>query len=303
MPVTAKLAIFCGKGGVGKTTLSFAAGLKSAIAGHKVLIVSSHPLAELALALSLEGLAERFPAATSNLFVLHIDPQELINEFVKRHLPVAVIGQRVLHSSVFENLVEIAPGLKEFFFLWRLQELAERRATGSPFPVPAYDFLIWDAPASGHFLSMLRGARNFGSLLTGGLADAGARTNRFFTGSRNICLFPVTSLEEMAIVETLEVAQTMASDFAVPCSALLVNCASPMCTAREDDIAAIGEPAAVSPALRFAVQRGLIERQRLRELSAALPSPQVLIPRMTRSSNDLDLVARIGERMDLGRFL
>jgi anion-transporting ArsA/GET3 family ATPase len=300
--VSAKLAIFCGKGGVGKTTLSFAAGLKSAIAGHKVLIVSSHPLAELALALSLEGLAERFPAAASNLFVLYIDPQELINEFVKRHLPGAIIGQRVLHSSVFENLVEIAPGLKEFFFLWRLQELAERRATGSPFPVPAYDFLIWDAPASGHFLSMLRGARNFGGLLTGALAEAEARTNRFFTGSRNIRLFPVTSLEEMAIVETLEVAQTMASDFAVPCSALLVNCASPMCTAGEDDIKAIREPAAVSPALRFAVQRGLIERQRLRDLSAALPAPQVLIPRMTRCSSDLDLIARIGEQMDLARF-
>jgi arsenite-transporting ATPase len=298
----ARLAIFCGKGGVGKTTLSLAAGLKLAISGRKVLVVTSHPLGELALSVSLEGLAARFPAAASNLFVLHIDPQDLINDFVKRHFPVSLIRQRVLNSSVFESLVEIAPGLKEVFFLWRLQELAERRAVESSLPTPAYDCLIWDAPATGHFLSTLRGAKNFESFLTGPLAEAGARTHRFFASSRNICLFPVTSLEEMAIVETLEVAQSMAADFGVPCAALLVNCASPMCSAPEDDITALVEPSASSPALQFAVRRGLMERQRLKDLASALPSPQVLIPRVTHSSNDLDLIARIGERMDLPRL-
>src|SRR6266481_5544635 len=114
VPDSARLIIFCGKGGVGKTTLSLAAGLKHAMNGRRVLVVSSHPLAELVLAVSLEGLSARFPAAAPNLFVLYIDPRDLIADVVNKHFPSPAMAQRILNSSIFTNLVEIAPGLKEF---------------------------------------------------------------------------------------------------------------------------------------------------------------------------------------------
>jgi anion-transporting ArsA/GET3 family ATPase len=192
--------------------------------------------------------------------------------------------------------------LKELFFLGRLQELCERRQSNSAIGAPDYDYLIWDAPASGHFLTTLRSAKNFEVFLTGPLASAGAQLHRFFSNRRNIQLIPVTPLEEMAIAETLEMAQSMAKDFEVACSAVLVNCASPMCTAAEADIAGLGPTAESSPATRFAVERGFMERERWAELRAALPVPQVLIPRITQWSNDLDLLARISERMPLSQF-
>jgi len=298
MADSARLVIFCGKGGVGKTTLSLAAGLKHAMNGRRVLIVSSHPLAELALAVSLEGLSTRFPAAAPNLFVLYIDPRDLISDVVAEHFPAPAMAQRILNSSIMTNLIEIAPGLKEFFFLGRLQELSERRKSKSAAAPPDYDYLIWDAPATGHFLTTLRSAKNFEVFLTGPLAAAGAQLRRFFSNSQNIQLIPVTPLEDMAIAETLEMAQSMAKDFGVNCSAVLVNCASAMCSATEADIAGLGPMTGAAPAMRFAVERGLMERERCVELRAALPAPQVLIPRITQSSNDLDLLVRIGERMD-----
>jgi anion-transporting ArsA/GET3 family ATPase len=302
VPESARLAIFCGKGGVGKTTLSLAAGLKHARNGRRALVISSHPLGELALAVSLEDLSARFPAAASNLFVLYIDPRELISDLVRKHFPVTLMAERILSSSVFANLIEIAPGLKEFFFLGRLQELSERRKRDSAIPMPDFDCLIWDAPASGHFLSTLRSAKGFEVFLTGPLATAGEQLHRFFANPRNIQLFPVTSLEEMAIAETLELAGSMSRDFGVPCSAVLVNCASPMCAAPEAGIAGLSEATDSSPALRFAVKRGLAERERSLQLRAALPAPQMLIPRITQWSNDLDLIARIGDRMDFSQF-
>ena len=38
------------------------------------------------------------------------------------------------------------------------------------------------------------------------------------------------------------------------------------------------------------------------EIQSMLPAPQVLIPRITQWSNDLDLLVRIGERMELPQF-
>jgi anion-transporting ArsA/GET3 family ATPase len=302
MTASARVAVFCGKGGVGKTTLSLAAGLRHAINGRKVLVVSSHPLPELALAVSLEGLSKRFPSAAPNLFVVYIDPRDEIAGLVKKHFPVPMMAQRILDSSIFKNLIEIAPGLKEFFFLERLQELAERRNGNSPAATPNYDYLIWDAPASGHFLGTLRSAKNFEVHLTGPLATAGAQLHRFFSNRRNIQLFPVTPLEEMAIAETLETVEAMDKDFQISCSALLINCASPMCSATESEIAGVETVRESSPAMRFAVDRGLMERERRAELAASLPVPQLLIPRITHWSNDLDLLAKIGEQMDLSQF-
>jgi hypothetical protein len=298
----ARLVIFCGKGGVGKTTLSLAAGLQHAIQGHKVLVVSSHPLPELALGVSLERLSARFPEAAPNLFVLYIEPRDLIADVVNKYFPIPMMARKILDSSIFINLIEIAPGLKEFFFLGKLQQLAESRTFSSTGVTSEYDYLIWDAPASGHFLSTLRAAKTFEMFLTGPLAEAGAQLHRFFSNSRNIRLFPVTPLEEMAIAETLEIAQAMASDFGVPCSAVLVNFASPMCAADESDIARLEDVKDSSPAMSFAVERGLMERERLAELRTTLPSPQVLIPRITQWSDDLDLLVKIGSGMDLSRF-
>ena len=56
--MTPLLTVFCGKGGVGKTSLSLAFGLLSAQAGRSTLVVTSHPIEELALSLSLDGLEE-----------------------------------------------------------------------------------------------------------------------------------------------------------------------------------------------------------------------------------------------------
>jgi len=303
MDPQARIVVVCGKGGVGKTTLSLALGLKHANQGRRVVIVSSHPLPELAIAVSLEGIATRFPAAARNLFVVHLNPRELLREVVEQNFPVQMVAQAILNSSIFKNLVEVAPGLKEFYFLARLQELAERKATAIGAGGPDYELLIWDAPASGHFLSTLRSARAFEAFLTGPLASAGAEMNRFFSNSAHMQILAVTPLEEMAIAETVEMTESLKHDFQLRCTALILNLVSPLVTASEEEVAELKVDDETSPALRFAIDRGKLERERSIDIGKAIRAPRVCVPRIREWSGDLDLLGQVSRFLDLPQSL
>ncbi|MCU1327711.1 MAG: hypothetical protein JWN34_3081 [Bryobacterales bacterium] len=305
MSAQARVIVFCGKGGVGKSTLSLAMGLKLAKAGRRVLVVSSHPLPELAVGISLNGLSARFPEAAKRLFVVHIDPVEQISELVQKHFPMAMVAKAVLNSSIFQNLISIAPGLKEFFFLARLQQLAERKSPEDA-GTPSYDDLIWDAPATGHFLTTLRAAKGFDTYLSGPLATTGAELHRFFSAPDNLRLVAVTQPEDMAIAETLDLAAGLARDFQIAPAIVVLNAVSPLCTADPHAIAEI-ESAPHTGAMTFAIDRGRAERAMCHQLALDLPAPQVFIPRLAhrdddRRDADLDLLDEVGSWLDTALF-
>jgi hypothetical protein len=52
------------------------------------------------------------------------------------------------------------------------------------------------------------------------------------------------------------------------------------------------------PALRFALERGLVERERASELQARIPAPQIVVERVSRWSSDLDLLNQIGQSLE-----
>src|SRR5579885_3448005 len=122
-----RLTIFCGKGGVGKTSLSLAFALRHADQGEPVLLVTSHPLRELAVSVSLAGLKEQRPLAAANLFIVHIDPLDILANKVRQVVP-ELLANRVLASPIYGSLITIAPGIKEIAFLGRLHELAEKHS-------------------------------------------------------------------------------------------------------------------------------------------------------------------------------
>ena len=287
-----KIIVFCGKGGVGKTSLSLALALRCAGSGKKVVVVSSHPLPELAVAVSLSGLSAEFPTAAQNLFAVHIEPRDLLADLVRNNFPSQWVAEAVLNSHIYKSLIEVAPGLKEFEFLVRMQQLAERTASGTP----DYDLLLWDAPASGHFLGTLHSARNFETFLSGPLAAAGADLARFFSNASNITVLPVTTLEEMAIEETVEMCAKLETEFSLKAQAVLLNLVSPLATASASEIDALRQTG--DPALRFALQRGLVERERAAELQTRIPAPQIVVERVRSWSSDLDLLNQIGRSLE-----
>jgi anion-transporting ArsA/GET3 family ATPase len=292
--------IFCGKGGVGKTTLSLAQGLRHAKAGRSVLVVSSHPLRELAVSISLSGLKERYPRAVANLFIVHIDPREILGNKVRQQIPSAFLAGKVLSSRLYQNLVEVAPGLKELAFLARLRQLAEGILQDGE--TRHYDLLVWDAPASGHFLQTLKVSRNFDTYLSGPFAVLGKELMHFLSDPARIRILPVAVLEEMSVEETIEMCGELKDELALPPAALICNMASPLVSLSAaayrqvcDGFAAEG---ASFEGFNFMLDRHAAERQLFERLSNAVPAAPCIIERVPQYESDLDLLDGLAEALD-----
>ena len=289
------LTIFCGKGGVGKTSLALAFALRHAEQGKSVLVVTSHPIRELAVAVSLAGLKQKHPAAAANLFVVHLDPLEILAAKVRQVVPSETLAKRVLASPIYKSLIEVAPGLKEMAFLGRLHQIArERRGEGAA----KFDLLVWDAPATGHFIQTLQVSQRFETYLSGPFALLGKEVAEFFQDASNLTVIPIATLEDMAVEETIEMCATLAGELHLRPSAVICNLASPLLAQPETEFETlrdkvekkVEDTAAGDAGLRFIFERQEIERALYRKLRSSVLTKLHIVERCASWNSDLELL-------------
>jgi len=100
----------------------------------------------------------------------------------------------------------------------------------------------------------------------------------------------------MAIEETVEMCARLETEFALKAQAVLMNLVSPLATISASEIDELRHTD--DPALRFAVERGLVERERAVELKKRIPAGQIAVERVRAWSSDLDLLMQIGQSLD-----
>ena len=296
-PVT----VFCGKGGVGKTALSLAFALRHAGEGRRVLVITSHPLPELALSVSLAGLKESNPVAASHLFVIHVDPREVLQGLVRQNVGSSLVADTMLNSRIYQSLVEVIPGLKEVAFISRVRELSVQGS--GPEAPQGFDRIVWDAPATGHFLHTLKVARDFDSYLSGPLAVLGKSLAGFLSDPSSLTLIPVATLEEMAVDEVIELCEKLTGELGMRPAALVCNMASPLLGTSEDEWEKLrgtfsGELSGSRDA-SFILARHAIERALFGKLRLAGGIPTHIVRRKAGWNSDvellLDLAGGIGD--------
>lgn len=141
-----KIVITSGQGGVGKTSLSAAMGLRASKSGKKTLVVTMDPARRLATSLQLSQLGDLPHEVSPGFFALMPDTSSSIKSLVTRHAPSVDIADKILKNPIFEMLSKEFSGAQEYMILERLSELHQRNE---------YDLIVLDTPPSRNLLQFL----------------------------------------------------------------------------------------------------------------------------------------------------
>ncbi len=196
-----RLVIVTGKGGVGKTTVAVALGLRAAAEGKRTIVceVSSQENASRMFDHTEVGFHE--VEMEENLWSISIDPDESMREYVLLQLKVRAMRDMLFRSRIFNYLAAATPGLKELVTIgkiWELAQLDRKVKKGRK-----YDLVIVDAPATGHGVGFLQTPRTFANIARVGPIHSQAQTlDRFITDHEHTGTAIVALPEEMPVNES-----------------------------------------------------------------------------------------------------
>jgi anion-transporting ArsA/GET3 family ATPase len=168
---TREIAVFCGSGGVGKTSVAAASALGAATnLGGKVLVLTIDPARRLANALGLEGFGNVEKPVPNDalkragleprgeLWAAMLDTKRSWDDLVLRHAPDEETAYRILENRLYQNVTSRFVQSHDYIAMERLYDI---HATGT------YDLIIVDTPPTRNALDFL---------------DAPARMAEFFGG-------------------------------------------------------------------------------------------------------------------------
>ena len=154
-----EIVIFCGSGGVGKTTTAAAsAAMVAASQGGKVLVVTVDPAKRLANALGIEGFGniERQVAPEAfrevgvsprgELWAAMLDTKESWDNLVRRHAPDRTTAQRILENPLYQNISGRFVQSHDYIAMERLYEL---------YSEGNYDLIVVDTPPTRNAIDFL----------------------------------------------------------------------------------------------------------------------------------------------------
>ncbi len=171
----ARVLVCAGTGGVGKTTLSAALGLRAARSGRRALVLTIDPARRLADALGIAGLADapvdvpRERWATNDdepggrMSAMMLDPKPTFDRLVARLTDDDETRTRILENRIYRQLSEALAGSAEYAAMERVLEAVE---SGD------YDLVVVDTPPSSHALDFLAAPRRLRGFLEGRFVSA-----------------------------------------------------------------------------------------------------------------------------------
>ena len=198
-----RLVVLTGKGGVGKSVVGASLALAARERGKRVLLVEVATPLEASRRLGGPPSHGRAVEVQPGLHALNLDPQGVMDEYVRHVVPIDLVARRILASPIYRRFFAAAPGLKELMVLGKIMVLEEARRRLSREPL--YDLIVVDAPATGHGLAYLKVPLAASRAIpVGPIGHNARRILQLLRDPARTALVVVAAPEEMAVVEAVE---------------------------------------------------------------------------------------------------
>jgi anion-transporting ArsA/GET3 family ATPase len=214
-----RLILVLGKGGVGRSTVAAAIAGQCAARGKRTLLYETNANDRFGNYFDKPAVGTEAVELAPNLWAVNATPASALAEY-----GLMVLKFRTVYEMVFENRVTRAflraiPGLDDYALLgkawFHTEEMKKKK--------PVWDTVVFDMPASGHSVSMLRVPWVIVDTVPEGPLTRDARTvKELLTDPARTTAVIVTLAEEMPVNEALELEGKLTALGIVP-QQLVVN--------------------------------------------------------------------------------
>ena len=201
-----RLVLVLGKGGVGRSTVAAALAGRSAARGKKTLLFEANATDRLGSYFGKPPVGTELVELAPNLSAVNATAQSALAEYGLMILKFKSVYEMVFENRITKAFLRAIPGLNEYALLGKAWFHTTETTRGKP----AWEQLVFDMPASGHAMSMLRIPWVITDTVPDGPLTRDARTiAALLRDPAKTAAIIVTLAEEMPVNETVELEQKL----------------------------------------------------------------------------------------------